>query len=144
MVAADNLSPERSDELTYYPARSLGEAFKRYRRTDEWARKAPRTREDWGRGWRRIKPIFGDWNPLRGDRGDRFAPRSSSGDENLACTVEGGGRTRLLPPRRGSIAGGPQYSRGRSATWTEGEAVLLFKGAWRSGYPGLAALIAVA
>lgn len=63
MVAADNLSPERSDELTYYPARSLGEAFKRYRRTDEWARKAPRTREDWWRGWRRIKPIFGVCNP---------------------------------------------------------------------------------
>ena len=27
MAAADNLSPERSEELTVYPPRSLGEAF---------------------------------------------------------------------------------------------------------------------
>src|SRR5262245_60455243 len=52
MVAADNLSPERSEELTVYPHRSIGEAFKRYRHTDEWGRKAPRTREDWWRGWK--------------------------------------------------------------------------------------------
>src|SRR5215813_7351928 len=46
IVAADNLSPEKSEELTVYPPRSIGEAFRRYRRTDEWARKKPRTRED--------------------------------------------------------------------------------------------------
>lgn len=63
MVAADNLSPERSEELTVYPPRALGEAFRRYRRTEEWAAKAPRTREDWWRGWKRIKPIFGDCDP---------------------------------------------------------------------------------
>jgi hypothetical protein len=60
MAAADKLSAEQSEELTVYPARSLGEAFGRYRRTDEWSSKAPRTREDWWRGWKRIKPIFGD------------------------------------------------------------------------------------
>src|SRR5436305_8338228 len=63
MAAADNLSPERSEELAVYPPRSFGEAFRRYRRTDEWARKAPRTREDWWRGWKRIKPVFGDCDP---------------------------------------------------------------------------------
>jgi len=47
MAAADNLSPQRGEELTVYPPRALGEAFRKYRRTDEWARKAPRTREDW-------------------------------------------------------------------------------------------------
>lgn len=41
-----NLSPERAEELTVYPRGSVGEAFKRYRRTVEWGRKAPRTRED--------------------------------------------------------------------------------------------------
>jgi hypothetical protein len=60
------LSPEKSEVLTVYPPRSLGEAFRRYRRTDEWASKAPRTREDWFRGWKRIKPIFGDCNPPHG------------------------------------------------------------------------------
>lgn len=63
MAAANNLSPETSEELTVYPPRSLGEAFRRYRRTEEWATKKPRTREEWWRCWRRIKPVFGDVNP---------------------------------------------------------------------------------
>ena len=33
-------------------------------------------------------------------------------------------------------------AKGRSATWTEGEVVRLFKRAWRDGYYGLGALIA--
>jgi integrase len=33
---------------------------------------------------------------------------------------------------------------GRSATWTEGEAARMFKRAWRDGYHGLAAVIAIA
>ena len=37
MVAAENLSPDLSEELTVYPPRSLGEAFRRYRRTEEWS-----------------------------------------------------------------------------------------------------------
>ena len=63
--AADNLSPEKPEELTVYPPRSLGEAFRRYRRTDEWTEKAPRTREDWWRAWKRIKPVFGDTSRAR-------------------------------------------------------------------------------
>jgi hypothetical protein len=51
MVCAENLSSDQAEELTVYPPRSLGEAFSRYRRTDEWKKsKAPRTREDWWRG----------------------------------------------------------------------------------------------
>ena len=63
MASAQNLSFENSEELTIYPPRSLGDTFRRYRRTEEWKRKAPRTREDWWRGWKRIKPIFGDVDP---------------------------------------------------------------------------------
>jgi hypothetical protein len=66
MASAQNLTFENSEELTIYPPRSLGEAFYRYRRTEEWKRKAPRTREDWWRGWKRIKPIFGDCDPRTG------------------------------------------------------------------------------
>src|SRR5262245_1066569 len=47
MLAADKLSPEQSEEFTHYPPRSFGDVFSRYRRTAEWERKAPRTREDW-------------------------------------------------------------------------------------------------
>lgn len=60
MVTADNLSPDQAEELTVYPTHSLGEAFRRYRRTDEWKNKQPRTREDWWRVWRRVKPVFGE------------------------------------------------------------------------------------
>jgi hypothetical protein len=60
LVEAGNLSPSQAEEITVYPPHSLGEAFRRYRRTQEWARKAPRTREDWWRAWKRIKPIFAD------------------------------------------------------------------------------------
>jgi hypothetical protein len=63
MVSAQNLTLEQGEEFTVYPPRSLGEAFGRYRRTAEWSRKATRTREDWWRGWKRIKPVFGDCDP---------------------------------------------------------------------------------
>jgi hypothetical protein len=46
-----------------WPSGSLGEAFERFRRTSEWSRKAPRTREDWDRGWNLIKPVFGAQDP---------------------------------------------------------------------------------
>ena len=44
-ASATNLSPENAEELTVYPPRSIGEGFRRYRRTDEWKRKEARTRE---------------------------------------------------------------------------------------------------
>jgi hypothetical protein len=65
MAAAENLSPERAEELTVYPPRALGEAFRRYRRTQEWSSKAARTREDWWRGWKRIRPVFEDISAWR-------------------------------------------------------------------------------
>jgi hypothetical protein len=63
VTAGKNLSPEQSETLTIYPPRSLGEAFRRYRHTEEWRGKAARTREEWFRTWKQIKPIFGDLNP---------------------------------------------------------------------------------
>src|SRR5262245_57986928 len=47
VILAGNLSPEKSEELTIYPIRSLGEAFRKLRGMNEWERKAPKTREDW-------------------------------------------------------------------------------------------------
>jgi hypothetical protein len=46
-----------------YPAKSVGEAFERYRRSPEWGAKKARTREDWDRAWKYIEPIFGDCDP---------------------------------------------------------------------------------
>jgi integrase len=153
--AADNLSPEHAEELTVYPPRSIGEVFRRYRRTNEWAAKAPRTREDWWRGWKRIKPIFGDTDPRTVTLEDisewrkaiedtvslREAHRAVKIWRALWKVVAALGYcVRDADP---SLGVRNSAAKGRSATWTEGEAVRLYKRVWREGYYGLAALIAV-
>jgi hypothetical protein len=156
-LAANNLSPEQSEELTVYPPRSLGEAFRRYRRTDEWTTtKAPRTREDWWRCWRHIKPIFGDCDPRTVSLEDISAWRRKIEDrislrEAHRCvkiwramwkvSAALGYCIRDADP---SLGVRNRAAPGRQETWTEGEAVRMFKRAWRDGYHGLAACIAVA
>jgi hypothetical protein len=156
LAAAQNLSPERSEELTVYPPRSMGEGFARYRRTEEWARKAPRTHEDWWRAWKRIKPIFGDTDPRTVTLEDISLLRKA-----VENTVSQGEAHRMLKIWRAlwkvlaalnycirdadpSLGVRNSAPRGRSETWTEGEAVRLYKRAWRDGHYGLAAVIAVA
>jgi hypothetical protein len=156
MVAADNLSPERSEELTVYPPRSLGEAFARYRRTEEWRSKAPRTREDWWRGWKRIKPVFGDCDPRTVVLEDISDWRKAIED-----TVSLREAHRCLKIWRAlwKVSAAMHYCKrdddpslgvrnraapGRNLEWTEGEVVRVAKRAWRMDYYGLAAVIAVA
>ena len=151
-----NLSQTDSESLTVYPPRSLGEAFRAYRGTEEWRRKAPRTREDWWRGWKRIKPIFGDVDPRTVRLADVSAWRITI--EEMVSLREAhralkiwralwkvaaaqGYCTRDADP---SLAVRNSSPAGRSETWTEGEAVRLYKRARRIGFHGLAAVIAVA
>jgi hypothetical protein len=156
MASAQNLTFENSEELTIYPPRSLGEAFYRYRRTEEWRRKAPRTREDWWRGWKRIKPIFGDVDPRTVRLDDVSAWR-----QHIEDTVSLREAHRALKIWRAlwKVAAALHYckrdddpslgvrnsaAKGRDQRWSEGEAVRLTKRAWRLRYFGLAAVIAVA
>jgi hypothetical protein len=156
MAPVENLSPEQSEELTIYSPRALGEAFRRYRRTNEWASKAPRTSENWWRGWKRIKPVFGDINLRTVTLEDISAWRKM-----VEETVSLREAHRCLKIWRAlwKVAAALGYcvrdadpslrvrnraAPGRSATWTEGEVVRLSKQAWRDGYRGLAAVIAVA
>jgi hypothetical protein len=156
MATVDNLSPERSEELTIYPPHSLGEAFRRYRRTEEWASKAPRTREDWWRCWRQIKPIFGDCDPRTVRLEDisswrKVIEAKISLREAHRCvkiwramwkvSAALGYCVRDADP---SLGVRNRAVPGRSATWSEGEIARLFKRAWRDRYNGLAAVIAVA
>ena len=57
--------PQRQQiaSLKAYPPGSIGEAFQRFRRTAEWAKKAPRTREEWERGWAHLEPLLADIAP---------------------------------------------------------------------------------
>lgn len=156
MAAADNLSPERSEELTVYPPKSLGEAFRRYRRINEWKTKKPRTREDWWRCWRRIKPVFGDCDPRTVTLEDISAWRQAIEEtvslrEAHRCVKIWRALWRVTAAL-GYCEAGADPSRGvrnraaagRSETWSEGEIARVAKRAWRMGYYGLAAVIAVA
>lgn len=156
MAAANNLSPETSEELTVYPPRSLGEAFRRYRRTEEWATKKPRTREEWWRCWRRIKPVFGDVNPrtvsLENISGWRKAVEDTvSLREAHRCLKIWRALWKVaaalgycLRDADPSLGVRNRAAPGRNLQWTEGEVVRVAKRAWRMGYFGLTAVIAVA
>jgi hypothetical protein len=156
MAAAENLSPERMEELTVYPRRSLGEAFRRYRRTNEWESKATRTREDWWRGWRQIKPVFGDVDLRTVTLEDMSAWRKTIEEkislrEAHRCLKVWRAMWKVaaalgycLRDADPSLGVRNRAAPGRSATWTEGEVVRLYKRAFRDGYHGLAAVIAVA
>lgn len=148
-------TPEAAESAILYPRGSLGEAFARYRRTDEWARKAPRTREDWWRGWKRIRPIFGDVAPATVGLEDISAWRRVLVDTAGAREAH---RAVKIWRALWKVAAAMRYAErdadsslgirntaaiGRSQTWAEGEVARLAKGAWRMGYRGLAAAIAV-
>lgn len=140
----------------HWPDRSLGDAFDRYRRTDEWTEKKPRTREEWERGFARIAPVFGDMSPLDSDVSletlsafrrkiaDLVSPREAwrtikiwRALWNVVAAMGYAGAKR--DPSRGIRNRQPAP---RSQRWYEGEAVRLVKRAWREGYHGLAAAIA--
>jgi hypothetical protein len=155
MATAENLSPEQSEELTIYPPRSLAEAFRRYRRTAQWRSKAPRTREDWWRVWRRMKPIFGDCDPRtvtlevidawRTTVEEMVSLREAHRCIKIWRAMWGvsaalGYTLRDADPSLGITN---RAAKGRSAVWSEGEVVRLYKRAWRERYYGLGAVIAV-
>lgn len=143
MVTAENLSPDQIEELTIYPPRSIGEGFRRFRRTDEWKNKAPRTRGDWWRVYHRIKPVFGDCDPKTVTLEDLDAWRTM-----IEQTVSLRGAHRCIKMWRAlwrklaalhycvrdddpALGIANRAAKGRSAVWAEGEVVRLFKRAWR-------------
>jgi Phage integrase family len=156
MAAAENLSPERIEELTVYPPRSLGEAFRRYRRTNEWESKATRTREDWWRGWRQIKPVFGDVDLRTVTLEDMSAWRKTIEEkislrEAHRCLKVWRAMWKVaaalgycLRDADPSLGVRNRAAPSRNLQWLEGEVVRVGKRAWRMGYYGLAAVIAVA
>jgi hypothetical protein len=135
---------------------TLAAAFAEYRRTPEWALKAPRTREDWDRCWARINLAFGSCRPrdvtlaqISGFRA--IVEKNVSRREAHRCIkiwralwkVAAALKycSRDADPSLGvrNLSAAP-----RSAVWTDGEVARLVKGAWRSGYKGLAAAMAIA
>jgi hypothetical protein len=148
----------KRDELdrpgVMHPHGTLADAFARYRRTGEWAKKAARTREEWGRCWQRIDPIFGDVKPASITLEDVSAFRG-----HIAELISEREAHRCIKIWRAlwKVAAAMRYChayedpsfgvrntepRPRQVLWREGEVVRLVKAAWRRGYHGLAALMA--
>jgi hypothetical protein len=146
------------DAQPRWPANSIGDAFDRYRRTDEWTAKKPRTREEWERAWARIEPVFGDLSPtspeisletlsqfrrlIMNNVSLREAHRTIKIWRALwricaAFNICGGKNDPSLGIR--NVAPAP-----RKASWRHWEAVWLAKRAWRLGYHGMAVAIALA
>lgn len=138
------------------PPLSLAEAFVKYKATPEWTKKGVRTREEWERAWTRIGPVFGNVKPsvVTLDHISRFR-------EAIARDVSQREAHRCIKIWRAlwKVAAALKYcdktadpSLGvtntepgkRSAVWEYREVRALVKGAWRAGYHGLAAVIAVA
>lgn len=147
-------TPPASRQL--YPENSVGDAFERFRRSETWRGKGARTREEWERGWKYIKPVFGDQPPaavtfelldawyhaLLRKHGVDIAYRAMKTWRALYGVMAG---MRLCPAEQDpSRAIRRQTPRPRHQIWSEGEAVRLAKGAWRHGFKGLACIIAVA
>ncbi len=147
------------DSAPRHPPGSIAEGFARYRKTDEWLKaKKPRTREEWERAWARIEPVFGDLSPTSPEISLETLSRFRSMIANQVSLREAwraikiwramwnvmaalgmtGGKT---DP---SLAVSNKAPSTRKDSWREGDAVRLTKQAWRLGYHGLAAAIAIA
>jgi hypothetical protein len=132
----------------------MGEAFQKYRATEEWTRKKPRTREDWERGWKLIEPAFGEYAPGKATMAAVSAWRLRI--EEIKGLREAH-RAMKIWRALWKVAAAMRYCRadedpslavrnsepsGRKETWTEGEAVRLVKRAIRMEYFGLAGALA--
>ena len=120
----------------------------------EWAKKAPRTREDWERAWQHLEPSISDIIPptisleymsaIRADIEARISSREAHrvikvwrALWKVAASMKY--CDRAADPSLGIRNSAPAP---RQALWREGEVVRLAKGAWRMGFKGLAAVIA--
>ena len=151
---AMRISPET---LANMPVKgTLGAAFAEYRHTPEWAAKSPRTREEWDRCWKRIDLAFGSCRPSAVTLAQISSFRSI-----VEANVSRREAHRCIKIWRAlwQVAAALKYCdrqadpsfgvrnlepKPRQAVWTDQEVRQLVKRAWRVGYKGLAAVMAVA
>lgn len=149
-------SPERTAlAVRVYPAGSIGEAMQRYRLTHEWAVKAPRTREDWERGWQYIEPVFARHKPssvtlevisewrlaVENDKSLREAHRAMKIWRALWRVAAAMGY--CIAGSDPSSAVRNKEAKGRSSIYSQREVSTLIKAAIRSGFHGYACIAAI-
>jgi hypothetical protein len=138
-----------------YPAGSIGEAMQRYRSTHEWAAKAPRTREDWERGWKYIEPVFARHAPasvtLEVISEWRLAVEQSKSLREAHRAMKIWRALWRVSAAMGYCISGADPSsavrnkeaKGRSAIYSQREVATLIKTAIRAGFHGYACIAAV-
>lgn len=141
------------DNASRWPKGTIGEAWELYRRTAEWPKKKPRTREEWDRVWARLHPIFGDVKPNTVTMMDISQWRAQiethvSQREAHRCVKIWRALWQVMASMKYCDAeNDPSFGvrntepEARSAEWHQGEIVQIAKRAWREGYKGLAAVI---
>jgi len=151
--------------IMVYPPGSLGHAYSRAIALREAERKAKgvtwtrqqKARDDWPRAWRWIGPAFGDYDPLAVVSEDLLALRAKVAQrvsESEAFRVIKVWRAlwAKLTPMGYTVPPGsdPSLTFANSAppprqeVWPQRDVLRLVQRAWREGYYGLAALLAVA
>ncbi len=151
---------EQAEIARRYPRGSVGEAWQRYIRTEEWARRPLSTRtKEWWPAWFRIRAMWGDVDPRtiayemisdwRSHPVHGLEARHGIGVAHKTIKVWRAFWKIMAAMRYCERDGDPSLGirnaapPPRSARWSEGEVVRRVKDAWRLGYRGLAAIIAV-
>jgi hypothetical protein len=155
----------KQPNIMVYPPGSLGHAYARAITLREAERKAKgitwtrqqKARDDWPRAWRWIGPAFGDYDPLAVVSEDLLALRAKVAErvsESEAFRVIKVWRAlwAKLTPLGYTVPPGsdPSLTFANSAppprqeVWPQRDVLRLAQRAWREGYYGLAALLAVA
>ena len=133
---------------------TLAASIETYRKTAEWSKKAPRTREEWERAWKLIEPVFGDVRadtitmPMVSEFRAAIVESVSQREAHRVIKIwralwKVGISTKDITepdPSKGVTNTSPQP---RQMLWQEGEVVRVVKQAWRSGYHGLAVAVAI-
>lgn len=151
--ASQPQAPTVAPTIVTWPRGSIGEAFDLYRSTNEWAKKAPRTREDWERAWKYIGSTFGRVTPLSVTMPAISLWRQTIEDDVSLREAHRAMKIwralwRVMVALKYAAGDDPSLAvrntepKGRNQTWREGEAVRLVKRALRMGYLGLGAALA--
>lgn len=138
-----------------YPPGSIGDVMQRYRKTHEWAAKAPRTREDWERGWKYIEPVFARHAPasatLEVVSEWRLAVETSKSLREAHRAMKIWRALWKVAAAMGFCAAGADPSlavrnkeaKGRSSIYSQREVSTLIKTAIRAGFHGYACIAAI-
>lgn len=153
-IATEDMNEIDREEATIYPAGSVGEAFRRFRTTEVWRNKKARTREDWFRAWRHLKPFIGNVDPRTIDleviswvRAE-IAKMQSVRETHRVIKIwralwKAMVALRYCTGEDPSLAFQNEAAPGRTQTWTEAEVRQMVAHAWRTDRKGLACIMAV-